>query len=176
MAGSVNKVIIVGNLGRDPEVRSFPNGGKVVSLNIATSETWRDKASGERKERTEWHRVAIFNEALGKIAEQYLKKGSTVYIEGQLETRKWQDQSGADRFTTEVVLRQFRGELTLLGGRDGGSSGGTGGGGYEDRGGYEDQGGAGSGGGYRGGSTGGASGGGGTGGGSRSDMDDEIPF
>lgn len=178
MAGSVNKVIIVGNLGRDPEVRTFPNGGKVVSLNIATSETWRDKASGERKERTEWHRVAIFNEALGKIAEQYLKKGSTVYIEGQLETRKWQDQSGADRFTTEVVLRQFRGELTLLGGREGGSSGG-GSGGYEDRGGYEEQGAAGSsGGGYRGGSTSGASGGssGGTGGGGRSDMDDEIPF
>ena len=177
MAGSVNKVIIVGNLGRDPEVRTFPNGGKVVSLNIATSETWRDKASGERKERTEWHRVAIFNEALGKIAEQYLKKGSTVYIEGQLETRKWQDQSGADRFTTEVVLRQFRGELTLLGGRDGGGSGG-GSGGYEDRGGYEDQGGAGSGGGYRGGASGGTSGGasGGTGGGGRSDMDDEIPF
>ena len=178
MAGSVNKVIIVGNLGRDPEVRTFPNGGKVVSLNIATSETWRDKASGERKERTEWHRVAIFNEALGKIAEQYLKKGSTVYIEGQLETREWQDQSGADRFTTEVVLRQFRGELTLLGGREGGSSGG-GSGGYEDRGGYEEQGAAGSsGGGYRGGSTGGASGGstGGTGGGGRSDMDDEIPF
>ena len=138
MAGSVNKVIIVGNLGRDPEVRSFPNGGKVVNLNIATSETWRDKASGERKERTEWHRVAIFNEALGKIAEQYLKKGSTVYLEGQLETRKWQDQSGAERYTTEVVLRQFRGELTLLGGRDGGGSGGGSGGGYDDRGGPDD--------------------------------------
>ena len=174
MAGSVNKVIIVGNLGRDPEVRSFPNGGKVVSLNIATSENWRDKASGERKERTEWHRVAIFNEALGKIAEQYLKKGSTVYIEGQLETRKWQDQTGADRFTTEVVLRQFLGELTLLGGRDGGGSGGSGGG-YEDRGGYEDQGG-GSGGGNRGGSSGGGTSGGGATGGGRSDMDDEIPF
>jgi single-strand DNA-binding protein len=117
MAGSVNKVIIVGNLGRDPEVRSFPNGGKVVNLNIATSETWRDKASGERKERTEWHKVAIFNEGLAKIAEQYLTKGSTVYLEGQLETRKWQDQSGADRYTTEIVLRQFRGELTLLGGK-----------------------------------------------------------
>ncbi len=175
MAGSVNKVIIVGNLGRDPEVRSFPNGGKVVSLNIATSETWRDKASGERKERTEWHRVAIFNEALGKIAEQYLKKGSTVYIEGQLETRKWQDQSGADRFTTEIVLRQFRGELTLLGGRDGGGSGG-GSGGYEDRGGYEDQGGGSSGGGYKGGTSGGGTSGGGSGSGGRSDMDDEIPF
>lgn len=179
MAGSVNKVIIVGNLGRDPEVRSFPNGGKVVNLNIATSETWRDKASGERKERTEWHRVAIFNEALGKIAEQYLKKGSTVYLEGQLETRKWQDQSGAERYTTEVVLRQFRGELTLLGGRDGGGSGGGSGGGYDDRGGPDEyQGGGGGGGGYgggssRGGSSGGSSGGGG---GGRSDMDDEIPF
>ena len=177
MAGSVNKVIIVGNLGRDPEVRSFQNGGKVVNLRIATSETWRDKASGERKERTEWHSVAIFNEALGKIAEQYLKKGSTVYIEGQLETRKWQDQSGADRYTTEVVLRQFRGELTLLGGRDSAGSGGSAG--YEDRGGYEDQGGSGSGGGsaggsYRGGAQGGGSGGGSSGG--RSDLDDEIPF
>ncbi len=176
MAGSVNKVIIVGNLGRDPEVRSFPNGGKVVNLRIATSETWRDKQSGERKERTEWHSVAIFNEALGKIAEQYLRKGSTVYIEGQLETRKWQDQSGADRYTTEIVLRQFRGELTLLGGRDGGSGGGGGGGGgYDDRGGYDDggQGGGGSQGG-RGSFGGGSSGGGG--GGGRSDMDDEIPF
>ncbi len=170
MAGSVNKVIIVGNLGRDPEVRSFPNGGKVVNLRIATSENWRDKASGERKERTEWHSVAIFNEALGKIAEQYLKKGSTVYIEGQLETRKWQDQSGADRYTTEIVLRQFRGELTLLGGRDGGSGGG--GGGYEERGGGDDFGGGQSSGGG-GGSRGGASGGGG---GSRPDLDDEIPF
>jgi single-strand DNA-binding protein len=172
MAGSVNKVIIVGNLGRDPEVRSFQNGGKVVNLRIATSETWRDKASGERKERTEWHSVAIFNEALGKIAEQYLKKGSTVYIEGQLETRKWQDQSGADRYTTEIVLRQFRGELTLLGGRDGGSGGGGGGGGgYDDRdqGGY-DQGGA------QGGSAGGGGGRAPAGGGGRSDMDDEIPF
>jgi single-strand DNA-binding protein len=170
MAGSVNKVIIVGNLGRDPEVRSFPNGGKVVNLRIATSETWRDKQTGERKERTEWHSVAIFNEALGKIAEQYLKKGSTVYIEGQLETRKWQDQSGADRYTTEVVLRQYRGELTLLGGRDGGA----GGGGYDDRGGYDDggQGGGGGSGGGRSGYGGGGSGGGG----SRSDMDDEIPF
>ncbi|AZL57591.1 single-stranded DNA-binding protein [Tabrizicola piscis] len=177
MAGSVNKVIIVGNLGRDPEVRSFGNGGKVVNLRIATSETWRDKQSGERKERTEWHSVAIYNEALGKIAEQYLKKGSTVYIEGQLETRKWQDQSGADRYTTEVVLRQFRGELTLLGGRDGGSGGG-GGGGYDDRGGYDD---SSQGGGFGGGSQGGRGGSGGgsggsSGGGGRSDMDDEIPF
>jgi single-strand DNA-binding protein len=173
MAGSVNKVIIVGNLGRDPEVRNFPNGGKVVNLRIATSENWRDKATGEKKERTEWHSVAIFNEALGKIAEQYLRKGSTVYIEGQLETRKWQDQSGADRYSTEVVLRQYRGELTLLGGRDGGTGGGGGGGGgYDDRGGYDDYAGQGGGGGA---SSGGRSGGGAPSGG-RSDMDDEIPF
>ena len=172
MAGSVNKVIIVGNLGRDPEVRSFPNGGRVVNLRIATSETWRDKQSGERKERTEWHSVAIFNEGLGKIAEQYLKKGSTVYIEGQLETRKWQDQSGADRYTTEVVLRQFRGEMTLLGGRDGGGGGGGGG---DDRGGYDEGASQGGGGSYGGGGARGGSGGGSSGGG-RSDMDDEIPF
>jgi single-strand DNA-binding protein len=149
-------------------VRSFQNGGKVVNLRIATSETWRDKASGERKERTEWHSVAIFNEALGKIAEQYLKKGSTVYIEGQLETRKWQDQSGADRYTTEIVLRQFRGELTLLGGRDGAARGGS-----DDRGGYDDAGyggGAAAGGGSRSGAQGAAKSGG------RSDLDDEIPF
>lgn len=181
MAGSVNKVIIVGNLGRDPEVRSFPNGGKVVNLRIATSETWRDRNSGERKERTEWHSVAIFNENLAKIAEQYLRKGSTVYIEGQLETRKWQDQNGQDRYTTEVVLRQYRGELTLLGGR-GEGGGGAGGGGYEDRGGYDDYGsgqGAGSGGGQGGGYSGGGGGarsGGAGGGGSRPDLDDEIPF
>ena len=177
MAGSVNKVILIGNLGRDPEVRSFQNGGKVVNLRIATSETWRDRNTGERKERTEWHSVAIFNEALGKIAEQYLKKGSTVYIEGALETRKWQDQSGQDKYTTEIVLRPYNGNLTLLGGRDGGGAGG--GGGYDDRGGYDE---GGQGGGYGGGSSsgggrggfgGGASSGGG---GGRSDMDDEIPF
>jgi single-strand DNA-binding protein len=128
MAGSVNKVIIIGNLGRDPEVRSFPNGGKVVNLRIATSESWRDKQSGERKERTEWHSVAIFDENIAKVAEQYLRKGSTVYIEGQLETRKWQDQSGADRYSTEVVLRPFRSTMTMLGGRgEGGGSGGGGG-------------------------------------------------
>jgi single-strand DNA-binding protein len=118
MSGSVNKVIIVGNLGRDPEVRSFANGGKVVNLKIATSEKWKAKG-GEKKERTEWHSVAIFNEALGKIAEQYLKKGSTVYLEGQIETRKWQDQSGADKYSTEIVLRPFSGVLTLLGGNGG---------------------------------------------------------
>lgn len=178
MAGSVNKVILIGNLGRDPEVRSFQNGGKVVNLRIATSETWRDKQSGERKERTEWHSVAIFNEALGRIAEQYLRKGSTVYIEGQLETRKWQDQSGQDKYTTEIVLRPYSGNLTLLGGRgEGGGSGG--GGGYDDRGGY-DEGGSGGGGGYGGGGAqggrGGFGGGASGGGGGRSDMDDEIPF
>ncbi len=175
MAGSVNKVILIGNLGRDPEVRSFQNGGKVVNLRIATSETWRDRNSGERKERTEWHSVAIFNEALAKIAEQYLRKGSTVYIEGALETRKWQDQSGQDRYTTEVVLRPYNGNLTLLGGR------GDGGGGGDDRGGPDDYAGGGAGGGYGGGGYGGGggrSGGGGSGpsGGSRPDMDDEIPF
>ena len=181
MAGWVNKVIIVGNLGRDPEVRSFPNGGKVVNLRIATSETWRDRNTGERKERTEWHSVAIFNENLGKIAEQYLRKGSTVYIEGALETRKWQDQSGQDRYTTEVVLRQFRGELTLLGGRgEGGGGGGQGGyddrsGGYDDYGSSQGQGGGGSSG-ARGGYGGGASGGGARGGGRASDMDAETPF
>ena len=183
MAGSVNKVILVGNLGRDPEVRTFQNGGKVVNLRIATSERWRDRNTGENRERTEWHTVAIFNENLAKIAEQYLRKGSTVYIEGQLETRKWQDQSGQDRYSTEIVLRQFRGEMTLLGGRgDGGAGGGPS---YDDSyggpdGGYGGGSGGGSGGGY-GGSSGGRSGGGsGSGGGGfgggRGDLDDEIPF
>jgi single-strand DNA-binding protein len=123
MAGSVNKVILVGNLGRDPEIRSFANGGRVANLSVATSETWRDKQSGERKERTEWHRVAIFNERLVEVAEKYLRKGAKVYLEGQLETRKWTDQSGAEKYTTEVVLRQFRGELTMLDGRQGGGGG-----------------------------------------------------
>ena len=171
MAGSVNKVILIGNLGRDPEVRSFQNGGKVCNLRIATSETWRDRNTGERKERTEWHSVAIFQEGLVKVAEQYLRKGSKVYIEGQLQTRKWQDQSGQDRYSTEVVLQGFNGTLVMLDGRDGGGSGGGGGGyggGYEDdRGGY-----GGSGGGFGGGSGGGQQGGGG----GRADMDDEIPF
>jgi single-strand DNA-binding protein len=170
MAGSVNKVILIGNLGRDPEVRSFQNGGKVCNLRIATSENWRDRATGERKERTEWHSVAIFSEGLVKVAEQYLKKGSKVYIEGQLETRKWQDQSGADRYTTEVVLRNFGSTLVMLDGREGGGSGGGGGGG-----GYDDD--RGGGGGYGGGGSGGGSGGDRSGGGGgRSDLDDEIPF
>ena len=163
MAGSVNKVILVGNLGRDPEIRSFQNGGRVANLSVATSENWRDKATGERKERTEWHRVAIFNDRLVEVAEKYLKKGAKVYIEGQLETRKWTDQSGQEKYTTEVVLRQFRGELTMLDGRSGG--GGMGGGPEDDMGGSMGGGGA---------PSGGASGGGR---GRKSDvLDDDIPF
>ena len=122
MAGSVNKVIIVGNLGKDPEIRSFQNGGRVASFSVATSETWKDKSSGERKERTEWHRVSILNEALVGIAERYLKKGAKVYLEGQLETRKWTDKEGKDQYTTEVVLRPYRGELTMLDSAGGGRS------------------------------------------------------
>ena len=167
MAGSVNKVIIVGNLGRDPEVRTFQNGGKVCNLRIATSENWKDRNTGERKERTEWHSVAIFSEPLARVAEQYLRKGSKVYIEGQLETRKWQDQSGQDRYSTEVVLRPYRSELTMLDGRNEGGGGGGGGGSYGDdrSGGYDS----------------GSSYGGGGGGSSQpapagGDLDDEIPF
>jgi single-strand DNA-binding protein len=172
MAGSVNKVILIGNLGQDPEVRTFQNGGKVVNLRIATSEQWKDRNSGERQERTQWHSVAIFSEPLARIAEQYLKKGSKVYLEGQLETRKWQDQSGQDRYTTEVVLRPFSGNLTLLDGRGeggGGGGGGSYGGGSRggSGGGYDDPGPS---------SGGSSSGGGGGGGGGRSDYDDEIPF
>src|SRR5579884_1221419 len=126
MAGSVNKVILIGNLGADPEIRRTQDGRPVANLRIATSESWKDKATGERRERTEWHRVVIFNENLCRIAEQYLKKGSKVYIEGALQTRKWQDQSGQDRYSTEVVLQNFRGELTLLDSRGGGSSGASG--------------------------------------------------
>ena len=120
MAGSVNKVILVGNLGRDPEVRHTQDGKPIVNLSIATSESWRDKSTGERKEKTEWHRVVIFNENLAKVAEQYLKKGSTVYIEGQLQTRKYTDKDGVEKYSTEVVLQNFRGELTMLGGRPAG--------------------------------------------------------
>lgn len=164
MSGSVNKVIIIGNLGRDPEVRTFQNGGRVCNLRIATSETWKDKSTGERRERTEWHSVAIFNDGLVRIAEQYLKKGSKVYIEGQLQTRKWQDQSGQDRYSTEVVLQGFNGTLTMLDGRSGGGGGGAGGGGDY-------------GGGYGGPDDRGSepSGGGGTSSPAR-DFDDEIPF
>lgn len=163
MAGSVNKVILIGNLGGDPDIRSMQSGDEIANLNIATSETWNDKASGERKERTQWHKVVIFNQPLVKVAKNYLKKGSKVYIEGQLETRKWQDKEGRDQYTTEVVLRPYRGELTMLDGRrDGGSSSGDsygGGGGSDFGGGY---------------------GGGSSGGGNRSpkidEMEDDIPF
>ena len=117
MAGSLNKVLLIGRLGNDPETREFPNGGKVCNFSLATSESWKDNNTGERQERTSWHNIAIFNDRLAEIAEQYLKKGSQIYVEGQLETRKWQDQAGNDRYTTEVVLRNFRGELTMLGGR-----------------------------------------------------------
>ncbi len=174
MAGSVNKVILIGNLGRDPEVRTFQNGGKVCNLRIATSENWKDRNTGERRERTEWHSVAIFNENLARLAEQYLRKGSKVYIEGKLETRKWQDQSGQDRYSTEVVLRPFAGEMTFLDGRDGASGGGNqGGGGYpDDRGGYDSGGDS-----YGGGSQGGGGSKGGYGGPTPAgDIDDEIPF
>ena len=160
MAGSVNKVILVGNLGKDPEVRRMSSGEPVVNLSIATSETWRDKSSGERRERTEWHRVVIFNENLAKVAEQYLKKGAKVYLEGQLQTRKYTDKDGAEKYTTEIVLQRFRGELVMLDGR--GEGGGGGGGNY---------------------GGGGSFGGGGRSGGSegassfdRDDLDDEIPF
>jgi len=173
MAGSVNKVILVGNLGRDPEARNMQTGGKVVSFSVATSESWNDRASGERKEKTQWHRVAIFNEKLGEIAEKYLRKGSKVYLEGQLESRKYTDKDGQEREITEVVLSRFKGELTLLDGRGGGSETGEGSGGY---------GGSRSSGGYGGERSGGGSRGGGGGGGwdskpkGGSDLDDDIPF
>ena len=125
MAGSVNKVILVGNLGKDPEVRRMTSGEPVVNLSIATSESWRDKASGERKEKTEWHRVVIFNKNLAEVAEKYLRKGSKVYVEGQLQTRKWTDKDGAEKYSTEVVLQNFRGELTMLDGKGGGEGGGS---------------------------------------------------
>ena len=154
MAGSVNKVILVGNLGRDPEVRNTQNGDPIVNMSLATSESWKDRTTGERRERTEWHRVVIFNENLGRIAQQYLRKGSKVYIEGQLQTRKWQDQSGQDKYSTEVVLQRFRGELTMLDSRadSSGGFGDSGSGGFSD-------------------STGGD-----FAGGSGGDLDDEIPF
>ena len=169
MAGSVNKVILIGNLGRDPEVRSFQNGGKVCNLRIATSETWKDRNTGERREKTEWHSVAIFQEGLVRIAEQYLRKGSKVYIEGQLQTRKWQDQNGQDRYSTEVVLQGYGGTLTMLDGRDSGGGGGGGYGGGSSGGDY-------GGGGYDSGPGGGYDSGPSGGGGASRDLDDEIPF
>lgn len=184
MAGSVNKVILVGNLGRDPEVRRLGSGDPVVNLRIATSEQWRDKATGERKEKTEWHSVVIFNENLAKVAEQYLRKGSKVYVEGQLQTRKWQDQSGQERYTTEVVIQRFRGDLTILDGRgEGGGRGessdyGDAGGDFGSSGPMDQIGGGGrSGGGYGGGQrSGGGAPRGAPSGGFGGDMDDEIPF
>lgn len=173
MAGSVNKVILVGNLGRDPESRTFQNGGKVVELRIATSESWKDRATGEKKERTEWHTVKVFSEGLANVAERYLRKGSKVYIEGALQTRKWQDQQGQDRYSTEIVLQGFNATLTMLDGPGSGAGGGMSGGGDD------------FGGGARGGSgTGGGFGRGGGNGGSSSpfsdgpgdNFDDEIPF
>ncbi|MDH7640159.1 single-stranded DNA-binding protein [Sphingomonas oryzagri] len=181
MAG-VNKVILVGNLGQDPQSRSFQNGGKVVNLRIATSETWKDRNTGERKERTEWHSVAIFNEGLANTAERYLKKGSKVYIEGALQTRKWQDQNGQERYTTEIVLQGFNGSMVMLDGPGGGQGGGGGGrsGGDEwGQGGGDFGGGSSFGGGSR---SGGGGFGGGSGGGARpgsafdSDLDDDVPF
>src|SRR6201996_5947997 len=162
MAGSVNKVILVGNLGKDPEIRTLNSGDRVANLRIATSETWRDKASGERKEKTEWHQVVIFNENIVKVAENYLRKGSTVYIEGSLQTRKWADAQGVEKYSTEIVLQKFRGELTMIGGRGEGASGGAGGDDYGSS------------------SSGFQSGGRAQGSGPResfsADLDDEIPF
>lgn len=157
MSGSINKVILVGNLGRDPEVRTMQNGGKVCNLSVATSERWRDRNSGEMQERTEWHRVVVFDEKIADVCERYLRKGSKVYLEGQLQTRKWTDQSGVEKYTTEVVLQRFRGNLVMLDGRGEGGSGGDyssgGGGDYNQGGGYS-----------------------GGGGGGAGDLDDEIPF
>ena len=179
MAGSLNKVMLIGNLGADPEIRSFQNGGKVANLRIATSETWKDRNTGERQERTEWHTVAIFSEGLVGVVERYLRKGSKVYIEGQLQTRKWQDQSGNDRYSTEVVIRGLGGTLTMLDGASGG--GGGGGGGQRGGANWDQSGGQSSGGGDNwrsgGGSSGGGSSSGGSGGGSNyDDLDDDIPF
>jgi single-strand DNA-binding protein len=178
MAGSVNKVILVGNLGRDPESRTFQNGGKVVNLRIATSETWKDRTSGERREKTEWHSVAIFNENLANTAERYLRKGSKVYLEGQLQTRKWQGSDGQDRYTTEIVLQNFNGTLVLLDRREGEGGGGSRGGWNDDEGGndfnssYAGNSNRDSGAGNRG----GASGGGAKPAPFDNDLDDDVPF
>ncbi|WP_347302251.1 single-stranded DNA-binding protein [Croceibacterium sp. TMG7-5b_MA50] len=181
MAGSLNKVMLIGNLGQDPEVRSFQNGGKVCNLRIATTENWKDQ-SGQRQERTEWHTVAIFSEGLVSVAERFLRKGSKVFVEGQLQTRKWQDQSGNDRYSTEIVLRGFNGTLTMLDGPGGGQGGSGGGGGGQRSGGgdYGRGGGGGGGSSGRGGSQGGewgqTSGSGGGSSGGYDDLDDDIPF
>jgi single-strand DNA-binding protein len=172
MAGSLNKVMLIGNLGADPEIRTFNNGGKVANLRIATSETWKDRQTGERKEKTEWHTVAIFSEGLVSVVERYLKKGSKVFVEGKLQTRKWQDQNGQDRYSTEIVIQGLGGTLTML---DGAAGGGMGGGGGRSGGGsYGGGGGGGGGGGW---DQGGGSGGGGApAGGGYDDLDDDIPF
>jgi single-strand DNA-binding protein len=178
MAGSVNKVILIGNLGADPEVKSFQNGGRIANLRIATSENWKDKATGERKERTEWHSVVLQSDGLVGVAERFLRKGSKVYIEGQLRTRKWQDQSGNDRYTTEVSVGGIGGVLTMLDGAPGSGSGSGGGGGQRGGGGDDWGSSSGGGGGSRGGSSGGgySQGGGAAGGGFGDDLDDDIPF
>ncbi len=183
MAGSVNKVILIGNLGQDPEIKSFQNGGRIANLRIATSENWKDKQTGERKERTEWHSVVLNSDGLVGVAERYLRKGSKVYIEGQLRTRKWQDQSGNDRYTTEISVGGMGGVLTMLDGAPGGGQGGGGqrGGGSGGSGGGNDWGGGSSGGGYGGGQRSGGGTGGGFGGASQAggfadDLDDDIPF
>lgn len=172
MAGSVNKVILVGNLGRDPEVKAMQDGRSLVNMSVATSETWRDRNSGERKERTEWHRVVIFNDKLAEVAQKFLKKGAKVYLEGQLTTRKWTDQSGQERYTTEVVVPRFGGTLTMLDGRSGGGEGG--GGGMDDDG--MSGGGGGGGGMSSGGGGGGSSGGGRAAPRGKAELDDDIPF
>ena len=183
MAGSVNKVILIGNLGQDPEVKSFQNGGRIANLRIATSESWKDKTTGERKERTEWHTVVLQSDGLVGVAERYLRKGSKVYIEGQLRTRKWQDQSGNDRYTTEISVGGNQGVLTMLDGAPGGGQGGGGGGGQRSGGGDWGGGGGGQrsggsdwGGGAQGGGMGGGAAGGGARGGFADDLDDDIPF
>ncbi len=180
MAGSVNKVILVGNLGRDPESRSFQNGGKVVNLRIATSESWKDRNTGERKEKTEWHSVAIFSEGLANVAERFLRKGSKVYIEGQLQTRKWQDAQGQDKYSTEIVLQGFNAVLTMLDGPGGGAGGGGRSSGGGDFGGGDDyagqSGGSRGGGGFNSGGNKGGGFGGGSGGGFGDDLDDDVPF
>ena len=178
MAGSLNKVMLIGNLGADPEIRSFQNGGRVANLRIATSENWKDKNTGERREKTEWHTVAIFSDGLVNVVERYLKKGSKVFVEGKLQTRKWQDQNGQDRYSTEVVIQGLGGTLTMLDGR--GDGGGGGGGSWNQGGGSGGGGGQGGGWNQGGGGSGGSGGGtgGGTGGGSGGydDLDDDIPF
>ncbi|WP_417619135.1 single-stranded DNA-binding protein [Parasphingorhabdus sp.] len=174
MAGGINKVIIVGNLGKDPEVRTFANGGKVCNFSVATSESWKDKQTGERKEKTEWHNISIYNEGLAGVAERYLRKGSKVYLEGKLQTRKWQDQSGNDRYSTDVVLQGFDAKMEMLDSKPGG--GGQGGGSNDGWGGGQSGGGSGGGSNDSWGQTGGGSGGGQGGGAFDSDLDDDVPF